>query len=103
MGLEDKTKKILYGDPVREVTVVTVALTREEAREIFPYRPSSKYAESRFGGNNLVDDTALLLNEDAQRCGMCKAPTRKEYLNYYCPDCDGRSEYNGIDPRASVN
>lgn len=71
-----------------------VPLTREEARELFPYRPYSKYAESRFGGNELADDVALLLNELAKRCQICLAPTRNEYLvDNLCPDCDGRSEY----------
>jgi len=103
MTLESKIKKVQYGDPAREVTVVTVALTKEEAREMFPYRPDSKYAESRFGGNNMTDDIALLLGKNAKRCGMCQAPTRKEYLDPYCPDCDGSSEYNGTSPRALVN
>ena len=100
MNLEDKTKKINYRDTGKEVTVVTETLTKEEAREMFPYRPFNKYAESGFGGNNMVDDFALLLNEDAKRCGGCNAPTRNKYLiNSYCPDCDGRSEYKGTDPR----
>ncbi len=67
---------------------------------MFPYRPHSKYSESRFGGNELTDDIALLLNENATRCEMCTAPPRNEYLiQKVCPDCDGRSEYNGTSPR----
>jgi len=35
---------------------------------------------------------------------MCQAPTRNKYLiKSVCPDCDGRSEYNGTDPRAPSN
>ncbi len=105
MSLDDKTKKRIFegSNGNREVTVVTTRLTEEEAREMFLYRPSSKYSESRFGGNTLVDDACLLLNELAHRCEMCRAPTKKEYLiENVCPDCDGRSEYNGTDPRASV-
>ena len=86
----------------REVTVVIKPLTRDEAREMFPYRPYSKDSESRFGGNDLYDDFCLLLNGLAKRCGLCQAPTRIKYLNPNCPDCDGRSEYNGTDPRAKV-
>ena len=48
----------------------------------------------------MMDDFALLVNGHATRCGMCKAPTKVEYLTEnICPDCDGRSEYNGTDPR----
>jgi len=97
MGLEGKTKKSIMS--IREVTVVIEPLTPSEAREMYPYRPFSKYSESRFGGNNLFDDAALLLNGHAARCGMCKAPTKKEYLAPHCPDCDGRSEYNGTNQR----
>lgn len=51
----------------------------------------------------MTDDIALLLGGDAQGCGMCTAPTRKKYLKEdSCPDCDGRSEYNGTDPRETV-
>ena|SRR3989344_5755752 len=83
------------------VRVVTQSMaTMEAAREIFPYRPLSRYSESRFGGNNLTDDTALLLSRNAVRCKMCQAPTKVLYLSNegICPDCDGRSEYNGCDP-----
>lgn len=101
MGLEDKTQKIVYGEKrKREVTIVIKPLTQDESREMFPYRPHDKYSESRFGGNNLVDDIALLLTGLAKRCKMCQAPTKIAYSSPYCPDCDGRSEYNGKDPRA---
>ncbi len=86
----------------RTVTVVIIPLTEKEARRIFLYRPHNKYSESRFGGNNLGDDTYLLLNEFGKRCKMCTASTKKEYLKEdTCPDCDGRSEYNGKDPRSN--
>jgi hypothetical protein len=98
MTLEEKTKKVSKDG--KEVTIVISVLTNEEARQLFPYRPFSKYAESRFGGNTLVDDFALLLNGDAEKCKMCRAPAYREYLsNGVCPDCDGRSEYNGKNPR----
>ena len=64
MDLTDKTetKEVDFGKGSRTVTVVVSPLTREEAREMFPYRPRNRYSESRFGGNTLVDDVALLLN-----------------------------------------
>ena len=98
MDLTDKTGKGQIKN--KEVIVVTEPLTAEEAREMYPYRPSNKYSESLFGGNNLVDDEALLLGGHAMRCKMCEAPTKRGYLiEGVCPDCDGRSEYNGINPR----
>ena len=102
MDLSDKTEKRTLGkEPPREVTVVIEPLTKEEAREMYPSRPHSKYAESRWGGNTMVDDVALVLNGMAKGCGMCRATTRTEYLrNDTCPDCDGRSEYEGANPRA---
>lgn len=101
MSLEGKTEKRVVGKKELEVTVVVEQLTQEEAREMFSYRPVNKYAESRFGNNNtLYDDTAALLNGDSTRCGMCTAPTNNKYLiDNSCPDCDGRSEYHGTDPR----
>lgn len=103
MNLVEKVEKreVDFGNGQKTVTVVVSQLTKMEAREMFPSRPTSKYSESRFGGNNMTDDIALLLAKTASRCGMCVAPTLKEYLNDegYCPDCDGRSEYNGKDPR----
>jgi hypothetical protein len=97
MSLEEKTQKAVLGG--KEVTIVVKPLTQSEAREMFPYRPYNKYTESRFGGNNLYDDVCLLLNGLAERCPMCQAPTKNDYLNPNCPDCDGRSERNGTDPR----
>lgn len=68
-------------------------MNKAEARKKFPYRPYSKYGESKWGGNNMVDDTALLLSGDGSRCDSCSAPTRNEYLrNGICPDCDGRAK-----------
>lgn len=101
MDLTDKiTKKIFEGKSGKqEVTVVVKQLTLNESRQMYPYRPLSKYAESRFGGNALADDISLLLNKLAKKCEMCQAPTKTDYLSPYCPDCDGRSEYNGINPR----
>jgi len=99
MTLKEKTKKIKLGKGI-EVTIVNVPLTQKEARELFPYRPHDKYSESRFGGDNLMDDFALLLNKSGTRCQMCQAPTKNRYLiKRTCPDCDGRSEYNGTNPR----
>ena len=102
--LEEKIRKntIDHGKGKFEVTVVVSKLTQEEAREMFPYRPYNKYSESRFGGNTLYDDECLLITGLAKRCPMCRAPTKKEYLNSSCPDCDGRSEYNGEDPRKPI-
>ena len=89
--------QILHG---KTVGVVIKPMTQEQARQMFPYRPASKYSESVFGGNNLVDDVALLLNELAKRCEMCATTTKNRYLrNKICPDCDGRTEYNGANPR----
>lgn len=81
------------------VKVITRPLTKEESRKVFPYRPFSRYAESHFGGNNLVDDTALILNKIAVSCKMCGAPTVNRFLVAgTCPDCNGVSESNGFDP-----
>jgi|GEM_PF-6017154 len=83
-----------------EVKVAIKPMTEEQAREAYPYRPYSKYSESYFGGDNMVDDKGLLSGGVAKRCKMCQATTRDRYLNSdgICPDCDGRSEYNGTDP-----
>jgi len=101
MGLEGKTEKKLIGNPPKQVTIVVSSLTEEESRKMYPYRPFSRYSESRFGeGNTMSDDFAKLLNGKSKRCKMCKAPTFREYLiDTVCPDCDGRSEYNGKNPR----
>lgn len=88
----------------RKSKVIIRKMTKEQARQVFPYRPYSKYSESFFGGDTLYDDVCLLLNGLAIRCKMCMAPTKKEYLEEgICPDCDGRSEYNGTDPHKQVN
>ena len=52
MDLSSKTgKKFIEGKKGRvEVTIVTTPLTADEALAMYPYRPASKYAESRFGG-----------------------------------------------------
>lgn len=102
MALEDKTQKTKVGKEKKEVTIVIESLTQNEARQMFPYRPFNKYSESRFGGDNLMDDIALLLNRHVKRCEMCQAPTKLKYLNPHCPDCDGRSEYNGTGPRVKI-
>ena len=85
---------------VRTLVAVT-PMTKEQARQAYPYRPMSKYGESRFGAgdNPIADDFALMLDESAKRCKMCQAPTKQGYLlNGVCPDCDGRSTWNGTDP-----
>ena len=97
-------KRVIGGKDKKEVTVVVKPLSSiEESRKMYPYRPTSKYAESRFGGDEFCDDFALFLNNLAERCSMCRAPTMKKYLDVgCCPDCDGRSEYNGFNPRVKV-
>lgn len=49
----------------------------------------SKYAQTRWGGNEYYDDVCLLLNGLAKRCKNCKGPTKLKYLDKfgYCPDC----------------
>jgi len=48
----------------------------------------NKYGSSRWGGNRLVDDVALLLNNDGKECCECERITRNEYLfEGLCPDC----------------
>ncbi len=80
--------------------VVLEPMTGLEARGIFPYRPFSKYAESKHGGNNLVSDQVLLMRNHAKHCKMCSAPTKKTHLlDGICLDCDGRAERSGFDPR----
>lgn len=92
-------EKRTLGSDLKKVWVAVRPMTTELARQAYPYRRFSKYAESRFGGNHFHDDISLLLSDKAIRCKLCSAPTRKAYLTEgICPDCDGRSEYNGIDP-----
>lgn len=91
---------------------VTVPMSLEESRKLYPaIRPflvknGNVIAESIFGGTKrsedgeLIGDLALLKSGDGVPCRMCPAPTEKIYLvNGVCPDCDGRSETNGADPR----
>ena len=83
----------------KKVKVVIKPMTQEQARQLFPYRPFSKYAESRWGGDTLYDDVCMVINGLATRCKMCRAPTKNQYLeNGVCPDRDGRSEFLGYDP-----
>ena len=89
----------------RLCSVAVKPMTIEQSRQAYPYRADfSRYAESRFGGDDLFDDTALLLSKDARRCTLCQAPTKLKYLKdgETCPDCDGRSEYNGSNPHLPV-
>lgn len=97
-------REVCWSKGRKIITVVISPMTKEEARAEYPYRPVYKGFESRFGSNNtMVDDRALLLSEAGKRCKMCRAATLKEYLiDGICPDCDGRSEYNGTDPRQKV-
>lgn len=85
------------------VKVIKRPLLKEESRKIFPYRPFSKYAESRFGGDDLADDEALIKSRIAVPCKMCDAATKNNHLLYgVCPDCDGRAEAWGRDPHRRV-
>lgn len=48
--------------------------------------------ENPWGGDELMDDAALLLNDMARRCVACKRVTRSTFLQEkagqpYCPDC----------------
>jgi hypothetical protein len=83
----------------KRIKIAIKPLTGEESRQAYPYRPFSKYAESRFGGDTYYDDVCLVLNGLASRCKMCQAPTKNKFLHEgICPDCDGRAEYNGKNP-----
>ena len=43
---------------------------------------------SPYGGDETVDDIALLLNDLGKRCGDCKRVIRKRFLqDGQCPDC----------------
>ncbi|MDP1689355.1 MAG: hypothetical protein Q8L47_04495 [bacterium] len=51
-----------------------------------------KLTDNPYGGDELMDDIALLLNDMAKRCTTCKRVVRKKYLKErnefnYCPDC----------------
>lgn len=79
--------------------VAVKPMTREQARQAYPYRPQDKYSESHWGGNTLEDDVCLVINGRARRCKMCQAPTRNQFLaDDICPDCDSRAEYSGYNP-----
>lgn len=83
----------------RTVKIAVKPMTKEQARQAYSYRPFSKYAETRWGGNTLVDDVCLVINGQARRCKMCQAPTKNQFLaNGVCSDCDGRAEYSGYNP-----
>lgn len=83
--------------------VAVKPMTREQARQAYPYRPYSKYAESRFGGNESFDDNFLIISEYGARCKMCQAPTKKEHLiDEICYDCNGYAEFNGMNPHKKV-
>ena len=45
-----------------------------------------------WGGDELMDDVALLLNDLAKRCAQCERVIRNKYLREhngqkFCPDC----------------
>ena len=87
----------------RKIWVAIRPMTQEQARQAYPYRPHSKYAESRFGGDTFYDDFCLILGGRATRCKMCQAPTKNNgLLDGVCADCDGRSQYNGTNPHFAV-
>lgn len=79
-------------------------MTMEQARQAYKSRPFSKYAESRFGGNELYDDFALKLNGLAGRCKMCQAVTKSKFLGKenVCPDCNGSAESLGLGDHRTV-
>lgn len=83
-----------------EFLVVIKPMTKEQARIAFPGRPYSKYAETRFGGDELADDFSLLLSGRAVRCATCQAPSIPGFLDdlMMCPECNGRLENVGCDP-----
>ncbi len=83
--------------------VVRQMRNKIEARSIFHYRPISAHIESRWGGDAYCDDDCMLENDHAKRCKMCMAVTQSRHLvNNICPDCDGRSEAQRIDPYKKV-
>ncbi len=87
------------GGEKKQRKVILSPMTREVARRVFPYRPHSIYAESRYGGDVHRDDISLMASGHALHCRMCTAPTTFGFLDMgVCPDCDGRAEVNGTDP-----
>lgn len=96
---DDEVVDAKTGTIKRTVKIAVKRMTQTQARQAYPYRPFSKYAESRWGGNTLYDDVCLVINGRARRCKICQAPTTNQLLeNGVCPDCDGRAEYNGHNP-----
>lgn len=83
--------------------VIRQMKNKTEARGVYPYRPVSPHIESRWGGDAYCDDDCMLENDHAKRYKMCMAVTQLKHLvNNICPDCDGRSELDGIDPYKKV-
>lgn len=82
------------------IPITQIPMTKEEARKIFPYRPFSKFAESRYGGNNLLSDKDLLHRGHAKLCFICTAPTKRTHLkNNVCPDCISSTEKENKNPK----
>ncbi len=49
---------------------------------------NSQDKRSPWGGDELLDDTALLIGQLGKRCAGCKRVTRNQFLeNKLCPDC----------------
>lgn len=51
-----------------------------------------KLSNNPYGGDEFMDDIALLLNNMAKRCTTCKRVIRKKYLEAhngqnFCPEC----------------
>jgi len=86
-----------------EVNIILRPLTKEEGRRLFQYRPHSKFAESRWGGDWRLNDKKLVAQGKGTPCRMCEAVTHNEILlNGTCPDCDGRAEAGGKNPYLKV-
>ncbi len=88
-----------------KVKVIIDPMTLDESRGQFPYRPFKENSESVWLINEQnLPEWLLILNGKAIRCGKCYAATEIRYLKYssktlVCPDCDGRAEASGLDPR----
>jgi hypothetical protein len=93
--------------PDHKVKVIIDPMALDESRKEFPYRPFKENSESVWLINEQnLPEWLLILNGKAIRCGKCYATTEIEYLKYssktlVCPDCDGRAEASGLDPRLS--
>jgi hypothetical protein len=87
----------------KEVVAARRCLTPKEVRAAYPNRPFSLGAETMWGGTDpCADDTALLLNDAAARCTICRAVIQNRYLlDGVCPECDGRAEYHGYNPHVA--